>query len=97
VISIRQVSSKVAPIAASEDEVTALNRSLAIIRQKPRQARVPHLHQPIDIAETVHPEILQPVARSVLALASQAANASERARGERRWSKGSTSSIVSGL
>ena len=35
----------------------------------------PHFHQPTDTADTINPEILQPVARYVLALAWQLANA----------------------
>jgi hypothetical protein len=35
----------------------------------------PHYHQPTDTADTIHPEILQTVARYVLALAWQLANA----------------------
>jgi Zn-dependent M28 family amino/carboxypeptidase len=34
----------------------------------------PHFHQPTDTADTIHPEILQAVARYVLALAWQLAN-----------------------
>jgi Zn-dependent M28 family amino/carboxypeptidase len=34
----------------------------------------PHFHQPTDTADTINPEILQPVARYVLALAWQLAN-----------------------